>query len=52
VRAAADQMGVPPTTLTRFEKNDGTPHLDTLIAILRWIVAAPNSIEEVRGDRH
>ena len=43
VRAAAEQMGVPPTTLSRFEKSDGTPHVDTLLAILRWIAAEPNS---------
>lgn len=47
-RAAADEMGVPATTLRRFEKADGTPHVDTLLAILRWIATAPSSSE---GDR-
>lgn len=47
VRAAADEMGVPATTLTRFENGEGTPHVNTLLAILRWIVA-PNSSEEDR----
>jgi ribosome-binding protein aMBF1 (putative translation factor) len=45
VRAVAAQMDVPASTLARFEKGDGVPHLRTVIAVMRWIVTLPTGKE-------
>lgn len=50
VRTAADQMGVPPTTLARFEKSVGTPRVDTVLAVLQWIAALPAMPQEGGSD--
>lgn len=43
IRAAGAQMGVPPSTLARFEKGDGVPSVDTLLAVIQWIKALPEA---------
>jgi transcriptional regulator with XRE-family HTH domain len=49
VRAAANQMRIPPSTLARFERGDTNPAFDTLLAVLEWIATLSETQEFPHG---
>lgn len=37
LREAANDCGIPFSTLARIERGDGVPTLETFVAIMRWL---------------